>query len=69
MTRARDVNRVRLRREEQGLLLKELADTIGRSPALVSMVEGGFVCRRPTQIKIAAALDTTPENLWPEEYT
>ena len=68
MTRARDVNRVRLRREEQGMLLKELADKIGRSAALVSMVEGGFVCRRQTQVAIAAALHTTPEALWPEEY-
>ena len=68
MTRARDVNRVRLRREEQGMLLKELADKIGRSAALVSMCEGGFVPRRTTQTQIAAALHTTPEALWPEEY-
>lgn len=68
MTRARDINRIRLRREERGMLLKELADEIGRSPAMVSMVEGGFVCKRSTQVKIAAALDTTPEALWPEEY-
>ena len=68
MTRARDVNRVRLRREEMGILLKELADQIGRSAALVSMCEGGFVPKRATQVKIAAALSTTPEALWPEEY-
>lgn len=68
MTRARDVNQVRLRREELGLLLVELAQKIGRSPAMLSMVEGGYVCKRGTQIKIAAALSTTPEALWPEEY-
>lgn len=68
MTRARDLNRVRLRREEQGMLLKELADAIDRSAALVSMIEGGFVCKRRTQVAIAAALNTTPEALWPEEY-
>lgn len=68
MTRARDVNPVRLRREEMGMLLKELADEIGRSAALVSMIEGGFAPKRKTQVAIAAALRTTPEALWPEEY-
>jgi ribosome-binding protein aMBF1 (putative translation factor) len=68
MTRARDVSLVRQRREEMGMLLKELADDIQRNAALVSMIEGGFVPRRPTQVKLAAALSTTPEALWPEEY-
>ena len=68
MTRARDINRVRLRREELGMLLKELADAIGRSAALVSMCEGGFVPRTSTRQAIATALATTPEELWPEEY-
>lgn len=68
MTRARDTNRVRLRREEQGMLLTELAARIERSAAMLSGVEGGFVPKRPTQTKIAAALSTTPETLWPEEY-
>lgn len=68
MTRARDDNLVRQRREDMGLLLRELAALIKRSPAMVSMVEGGFVPRRPTQVQIAAALSTTPEALWPEEY-
>ena len=68
VTRARDINRVRLRREEQGMLLKELADKVERSAALISMCEGGFVPRRATQVKLAAALSTTPEALWPEEY-
>jgi hypothetical protein len=51
-----------------GILLKELADEIGRSAALVSMIEGGFVPKRMTQVSIAAALKTTPESLWPKEY-
>lgn len=68
MTRARDINLIRLRREEMGILLKELADEIGRSAALVSMIEGGFVPKRMTQVSIAAALKTTPESLWPKEY-
>jgi transcriptional regulator with XRE-family HTH domain len=68
VTHERDTSRVRLRREELGVLLKELADDIGRSAALVSMIEGGFVPKRKTQVSIAAALRTTPEALWPEEY-
>lgn len=68
MTHARDTNRVRLRREELDMLLKELADQIGRSAALISMIEGGFTPKRKTQVAIAAALRTTPEALWPEEY-
>lgn len=48
---------------------KELAKCIrpGAGPML-SMIEGGFVPHYETQIKIAAALSTTPEALWPEEY-
>jgi transcriptional regulator with XRE-family HTH domain len=68
MTRARDMNPVRLRREELGMLLIELAAAISRSPAMLSMVEGGFCPKRATQVQIAAALQTTPEALWPEEY-
>lgn len=74
MTRARDQNRVRARREEQGLLLKELGQQVRRPDGrcigapLMSQVEGGFVPKRVTQVAIAAALSTTPEALWPEEY-
>ncbi len=68
MTRARDVNPIRVRREEQGMLLIELAQRIGRSAAMLSMVEGGYCPKRATQVKIAAALSTTPEALWPGEY-
>lgn len=68
MTRARDENPVRLRREKLDMLLTELAGQIGRSAAFLSMVEGGYVPKRPSQVKIAAALNTTPEALWPREY-
>lgn len=68
MTRARDTNPVRIRREELGLLLGELAVTIDRSAPMLSMIEGGYTPKRPTQVQIAAALRTTPEALWPEEY-
>lgn len=50
------------------MLLVELAKAIGRSAAMLSMIEGGFCPKRATQVKIAAALSTTPEALWPEEY-
>ena len=70
MTRARDTNPVKLAREAKGMLLIELAERIGRCAAFVSNVEGGFV---PSQLarrkQIADVLDTTPEQLWPEEYS
>lgn len=62
------MNPVRRRREEQGMLLIELARRVDRSAALISMCEGGFVPKRGTQVKLAAALNTTPEALWPDEY-
>lgn len=64
------MNRVRSRREELGILAKEFADQIGRSGAFVSMMEGGFVPSSPARrVQIAEALQTTPEALWPEEYS
>lgn len=68
MTRARDVNPVRIRREQQGLSLNELAAASKSHAAMLSMCEGGFVPQLKTQNRIAAALATTPEQLWPEEY-
>lgn len=67
MTRARDTSLVRKRREELGMLLVELAERIGRSPAFLSNVEGGFVPQLRTMRKIADALKTTPVALWPDE--
>ena len=67
MTRARDLNLVRLRREELGLLLVDLARKIDRSPAFVSGVEGGYVPKLPAMVLIADALETTPIALWPGE--
>jgi transcriptional regulator with XRE-family HTH domain len=68
MTRARDLNRVRLRREQKGMLLIELAEKLERNAAFVSNMEGGFVPGADRRAQVAAALDTTPEDLWPEEY-
>jgi predicted transcriptional regulator len=67
MTRARDESLVRKRREELGLLLVGLAKLIGRSPAFVSGVEGGYVPKLPAMMLIAEALGTTPIALWPGE--
>jgi hypothetical protein len=69
MTRARDLNPVRLRREELNMLLVELAAKIGRSPAFVSVCEGGFIPAHNRRVQIATALDTAPETLWPQEYS
>lgn len=68
MTRTRDISPVRLRREELGLLLVELAAAIERSPAFVSMMEGGFVPHDARRQQVAAVLQTTPQALWPVEY-
>lgn len=68
MTRTRDLNRVRARREAQDMLVIELAKKISRSAAFVSMVEGGYVPGGRRRIQIAGVLDCAPEELWPEEY-
>lgn len=59
---------MRKRREELGMLLVELARKLERSPAAISMFEGGFVPKPRTQVQIAEALGTTPEKLWPAEW-
>jgi predicted transcriptional regulator len=68
MTFARDVSPLRRRREELGLQVSEVARLINRSAALISNCEGGFVPDHGRRKQIAAALETTPEVLWPEEY-
>ena len=68
MTVARDTNPVRKLREQQGLLLGELAERSDCSAAKLSMIEGGFVPRLPTMRAIAAALGTTADKLWPDEF-
>lgn len=68
MTRTRDMNRVRQRREELGLRLIDLAEALKRNAAFVSVMEGGFVPHEMRRKQVAVALQTTPEELWPEEY-
>jgi transcriptional regulator with XRE-family HTH domain len=81
MGRTHDENRVRLRREQiewtdekdrprRGMLLVELAKRSGRSPALISMIENGFVpTKLGTAVAVADALDSTPVELWPGDFT
>ncbi len=64
----RDTNRVLARRKELGLDLKTVASRAKRSVALISMVEGGYVGKRATLESIAAALETEPWRLWPDEF-
>lgn len=69
MTRAHDLNPMRLRREELGLQVTELAAKLGRTAAFVSMTEHGYVPTQPSRRRqIADVLQTTPETLWPQEY-
>lgn len=68
MTRTRDLNLVRQRREELGLRTIDLAKLLERNAAFVSMMEGGYVPDASRRAQVAAALQTTPAMLWPEEY-
>lgn len=68
MTYARDVNPVRLRREQLDMMLIELAKQSSCHAAMISMVEGGFVPGADSRARIAQALDTSPQALWPQEY-
>lgn len=68
MSRAHDTNPVRRRREQQGMLLIELADKCEVRPPKLSMIEHGYVPRLQTMIAIADALDTTADVLWPQEF-
>lgn len=47
--------------------LEDLAAAIGKSASMVSNVEHGFVPKPATRQKIADALGTTVQALWPDE--
>lgn len=59
---------LRLAREAKGLRLEDLAALIGKSASMLSNTERGFIPKPSTRQKIAAALDTTVQALWPSEY-
>lgn len=59
--------RMRMRREDgEPWTQQDLATAIGRSKVFVSSVENGFVPKMFRMRQIAAALQTTPEELWPD---
>jgi len=68
MTFARDVNPVRQRREELQMRLVDLARESNCHAAMISMTEGGYVPGVESRARIADALDTTAQSLWPQEY-
>lgn len=68
MTRAHDQSPVRRLREDRGLLLIELAQQSRCSAPSISMIEHGYVPKLPTMCRIADALGTTADQLWPEEF-
>ena len=47
--------------------LEDLAKKIGRSKSFVSNVENGYVPKLFRMEQIAAALQTTPQKLWPDD--
>jgi transcriptional regulator with XRE-family HTH domain len=48
--------------------LEELAAATGRASGMLSMIEHGYLPKAATRQKIADALLTTPQELWPDEY-
>lgn len=63
-----DTHPVRRAREAKGLRLEDLAKLVGKSASMLSNVEHFFLPKHATRVKIADALGTTPEALWPDEY-
>jgi transcriptional regulator with XRE-family HTH domain len=59
---------VRARREECGLLLKELAGALGMSAARLSMIESGYDPKPQTQLRIAETLSCDVRRLWPDRW-
>jgi transcriptional regulator with XRE-family HTH domain len=68
MSRARDESLMLARRKQLGMHIEILASKSKCNKALISMTEGGYIPKLPTMIRIAAALETTPELLWPDEF-
>lgn len=78
MTRVRDRNPVRLRREELDMQLGELAKKVDGtqvngsvvkcSTPMLSMIEGGLYPKPKTQEAIAQALGTTRRAMFPMEF-
>jgi transcriptional regulator with XRE-family HTH domain len=52
-------------RQEQGLRLKDVADTAGVSISLVSTMEAGYLPPLHTREKVARALGASSGSFWP----
>ena len=52
----------------RGETLSSIARELGVAPGTVSIVSRGFRRSRRIERAIAQALETTPQNLWPERY-
>lgn len=68
MSPSPDEHPVRIARKAKGWRLEDLGAAAGCSKPLLSNVEHSFVPQLPTMEKIARALETTPEQLWPAEF-
>lgn len=52
----------------KGWILEDLSQAAGCSKPLLSNTQRGYLPKLATRERIAKALDTTPEKLWPEHY-
>jgi transcriptional regulator with XRE-family HTH domain len=63
-----DQHPVRIARKARQWRLVDLAERVGRSVPLLSMIENnGYVPKRSTQLAIADALERPVEEFWPDE--
>jgi len=64
----REDHPLRKRREELELRLVDVAERAGVSTPLISMIEGGYTPgKRSTLERVAAAVESTVKDIWPEE--
>lgn len=59
---------IRRRLREIGVNFSDIAKTVGRSSAMVTMVCQGHRSNRAIESEIAARLNDVPSNLWPHRY-
>lgn len=57
------------RLHERGVTLSEIADTLGKSPAAVSLTCQGKSVSKDIQAEIARRLGRRTEEIWPERYS
>jgi transcriptional regulator with XRE-family HTH domain len=62
-----DDHPVHVARKEKGWRLEDLGSRTGCSKPMLSNVERGYIPPARSRLKIAKALETTPEQLWPDE--